>query len=169
MCQAPVLRWECADGFAQRSDETRKSECQAWIDDHLVPLIEALNPDFEHGYGMDFGRSGDLSAIAPYELGKDLVRRFPLLLELRNVPFGQQEQILFWLVDRLPRFMAAAMDARGNGQYLAESAMQRYGASRIEQVMLTIEWYRDAMPRFKAGFEDKTIQIPRDADVRAFC
>ncbi len=87
------------------------------------------------------------------------------MIELRNVPFRQQEQILFYLVDRLPRFSSGAMDARGNGQYLAEVAMQRYGASRIQQVMLTTEWYRENMPRYKAAFEDRTIVLPRDADI----
>jgi len=52
------------------------------------------------------------------------------------------------------------MDARGNGQYLAETARQRYGA-RIAQVMLSLEWYREQMPRFKAAFEDGAITIPQ--------
>src|SRR5207249_8509378 len=54
--------------------------------------------------------------------------------------------------------------ARGNGQYLAETARQRYGP-KIAQVMLSTEWYRDNMPRFRAAFEDGTIVIPRDADI----
>ena len=56
------------------------------------------------------------------------------------------------------------MDARGNGQYLAETAAQRYGG-RIEQVMLSQAWYRENMPRYKAAFEDGTIEIPRDAEI----
>jgi phage FluMu gp28-like protein len=56
------------------------------------------------------------------------------------------------------------MDARGNGQYLAETAMQRYG-QRIRQVMLSPDWYRDNMPRYKAAFEDGTIEIPKDAAI----
>jgi phage FluMu gp28-like protein len=90
------------------------------------------------------------------------------VVELRNVPFNQQKQVLFYLVDALAersgRFVGGAMDARGNGQYLAEQAALRYG-SRIEQVMLTSEWYRDNMPRYKAAFEDGTIDLPADADI----
>jgi phage FluMu gp28-like protein len=70
-------------------------------------------------------------------------------------------------VDRLPRFRGGAMDARGNGQYLAEVAMQKYSISRIAQVMLTVEWYRENMPPLKAGFEDRTFILPSDADVLA--
>jgi len=59
------------------------------------------------------------------------------------------------------------MDAGGNGSWLAEQAAQRYGFSRIDQVKLSEEFYRENMPRWKAGFEDDTIRLPRDADVLA--
>ncbi len=89
----------------------------------------------------------------------------PFVVEMRNVPFEQQRQILFYIVDHLPRFMAGEMDATGNGAYLAEVAAQRYGFSRIAQVMLSEAWYREATPKFKAAFEDGTTLLPRDADV----
>ena len=117
-------------------------------------------------FGEDFGRTGDLTVIWPLQMKSNLVRHTPFVIELRNIPFRQQEQILFYTIDRLPRFIAGVMDARGNGQYLAETAMQRYG-QRIQQLMLSAEWYRDNMPRYKAAFEDGTIEIPRDADILA--
>jgi phage FluMu gp28-like protein len=43
--------------------------------------------------------------------------------------------------------------------------MQRYGASRISQVMLSEKWYRENMPPYKAWFEDKSILIAKDADL----
>ena len=33
--------------------------------------------------------------------------------------------------------------------------------------MLSEAWYRENMPRYKAAFEDGTIEIPKDADVLA--
>ena len=81
------------------------------------------------------------------------------------MPFEQQRQVLFFIVDRLPRFTAGAMDATGNGAYLAEVAAQRYGAGRIAQVKLSIEWYRENMPKFVAAFEDATTVLPKDADI----
>ena len=72
--------------------------------------------------------------------------------------------MLFYIADRIPRFTTGAMDARGNGQYLAETAAQRYGG-RIVQVMLPESWYRENMPQYKAAFEDGPIEIPKDADV----
>lgn len=172
MVDAPVLRWECKKGFELLPEHIRKAECQDWIDEHLKPVLERLDPALKSGFGEDFGRSGDLTVIAPFQLEQSLRRRYPFLVELRNVPFRQQEQILFYIGDRLPRFFSAAMDARGNGQFLAEVAMQRWGALRVEQVMLSETWYREHTAPFKAAFEDDQISLPRDAevldDLRAF-
>ena len=87
-----------------------------------------LDKNLRHAYGFDFGRSGDLSVCMPLAEERTLMLRAPFVLELRNVPFRQQEQILFHVVDRLPRFTNGKHDARGNGQFLAEYAQQRYGA-----------------------------------------
>lgn len=87
------------------------------------------------------------------------------MLELRNVPFKQQEQITWYLMDGLPMLLGAAFDAQGNGAYLAEYAMQRYGASRVQQVMPTEGWYRDNMPPVKAALEDgNLVDLPKDED-----
>jgi phage FluMu gp28-like protein len=162
---APVLHMTCPDGFDQRSDKERALFVVDWIEQHLAPLVDALPKSLRSFYGFDFGRSGDLSVLTPLLEGQRLHRRAPFMIEMRNVPFRQQEQLLFWLVDRLPRFSGGAHDARGNGQFLAEVAMQRYGASMIHQIMLSREFYRDNMPKMKAAFEDDEISIPKDADV----
>lgn len=70
------------------------------------------------------------------------------------MPFRQQEQITRYLMDGLPGLLGAAFDARGNGAYLAEYAMQRYGSGRVQQVMPTEGWYREHMPPVKAALED---------------
>jgi phage FluMu gp28-like protein len=162
--EIPVLRWEMPEEFARTPEQERTRTALDWCEAIVKPALDALEPDGLSYFGEDFGRSGDLTVIWPLQLKRNTVRRTPFVVELRNIPFRQQEQILFYIVDRLPRFMAGAMDARGNGQYLAETAMQRYG-SRIAQVMLSTEWYRDQMPRYKAAFEDGLIELPRDADI----
>jgi phage FluMu gp28-like protein len=160
----PILRWEMPAEFAGRAEADRYSETLAWCEDNVAPALDALDPNLASYFGEDFGRSGDLTVIWPLQIAQNLTRRTPFVVELRNIPFRNQEQILFYIADRLPRFTAGAMDARGNGQYLAETASQRYG-TRIVQVMLSESWYRDNMPRYKAAFEDGTIEIPKDADV----
>lgn len=166
MFDAPVLRWTPpADNFVQWSEEMRTAEMRDWLEEHLRPLLAALDPDLSSGFGEDFGRTGDLTVIAPFQLECNLTRRFPFLLELANCPFDQQREALFYVGDRLPRFRAGKLDSRGNGHYLAEKAMQRWGAERIECVMLSQTWYRENTAPLKAAFEDGTIALPRSADV----
>lgn len=161
----PVLRLAYPQGYETQAEHLRLADSLSWCERELLPLLEVLPVDVRSFYGMDFGRSGDLSVIVPLLQLQDLRRRVPFQVELRNVPFKQQEQILFYLVDRLPGFLRGKNDARGNGQQLAETAAVRYGHSRIEQVMLTEGWYRDNMPPFKAALEDGTLdQIPADRD-----
>lgn len=162
---SPVLRWRCEPAFAELPDEDRHEAAQRWLREHLDPVLGRLPETYPTWFGEDFGRSGDLTVIFPLQEQPGLKWRAPCVIELRNVPFRQQEEILFHLADRLPRFRGAAMDARGNGQYLSEVAMQRYGAWRIRQVMLSTEWYREQMPRYKAAFEDRALVLPRDADI----
>ena len=161
----PVLRWECKAGFELLGDSIRAADCNDWLTAQMRPLLERLPPEAISFDGEDFGRSGDLSVHVPLIQHQNLVRRVPFTVELRNVPFRQQEQVAFYLLDRLPRFTGGAFDARGNGQYLAEVAMQRYGATRIQQVMLSEGWYREHMPPVKAALEDGNLQdLPKDAD-----
>lgn len=162
--EIPVLRWSCSKEFTFQPDHIRHAEANDWCEENLLPLLQKLDPKHLHYFGEDFGRTGDLTIIIPREELPGLIYTVPFVVELRNVPFKQQEQILFYIVDRLPRFVSGAMDARGNGQYLAEVAAQRY-FEKIKQVMITTEWYRDVMPKYKAAFEDSTILLPKDADI----
>ena len=162
--QIPVIRYEQPDDFKYYSEDVRQSVVEAWCEETLLPLLEAMDPERQSFFGQDFGRSGDLSVIIPLQETQAATFKAPFSLELRNIPFKQQEQILFFIVDRLPRFSFGALDARGNGQYLAEVAAQKYGENRIAEIMLTEKWYREAMPKYKAAFEDKTILLPKDAD-----
>ena len=164
--EIPVLRWHCGASAIERGNAALVKDAEDWIAAELAPAMARLDRDLMSCFGEDFGRSGDLTVIWPLQIAPNLVRRTPFLVELRGVPFKQQEQVLFYIVDRLPRFIGGAMDARGNGQYLAEEAALRYG-SRIEQVMLSVEWYRENMPRYKAAFEDGKIELPRHADILA--
>ncbi len=162
----PVVRLAMPTSFAEEPVHIREAEIRDWCERELGPLLRGrLNPNWRSFFGEDFARSGDLTVLWPSQEKPDLGLTTPFIVELRNMPFEQQKQIVYYIIDRLPRFTAGAFDARGNGQYLAEVAMQKYGATRIAQVMLSAEWYRENMPRFKAAFEDKTIDAPRDADV----
>lgn len=163
---APVLRFARTDEYAQLPDHARASDTQDWIDERLAPLVKFLDKTHRSSIGLDFGRNGDLTVITPLLEGQMLRRRAPFIVELRNTPFKQQEQILFWLCDNLPRFNFAALDSRGNGQYLGEVTMQRYGTGSVAQVMPTAKWYLENFPKLKAAFEDGNLEaIPKDKDI----
>lgn len=161
---AKVLRLEAPKGFELETDAYRTTWVTDWLTRELLPELEKLDPSLISGFGQDFGRKGDLSSIAPWQLLQNLKRRFPFLVEMRNVPYRQQEQVLFYLVDRLPNFRKGAMDGGGNGAALAEYAQQRYGVL-VEVVLFTESWYRQHMGPLKEAFEQDTIEIPADVDV----
>lgn len=163
--RASVFRWTCPGGFEQLPDDHRTREALRFCEENIGPRILELSEHHPTVFGADFGRFGDLTVIWILREDEGLAYRTPFVTELRNVPFRQQEEILFYIGERLPNFKGGALDARGNGQYLAETAMQKFGAYRILQVMLTAQWYRDHMPRYKSVFEDKNITIPKDGDI----
>ncbi|MHB9021313.1 MAG: hypothetical protein ACYC3A_05760 [Halothiobacillus sp.] len=165
MYDAPIIRLEYDDAFGAMAESVRRADVADWIKVNLDPLLAGLNGKLLHCYGEDFARSGHLSVIAPMMLSEQLTRWVPFMIELRNVPTRQQEQILWYIIDRLPRFQAGAMDATGNGETIAEYTMDKYGG-RINPIKLNDAFYGANMTAFKAAFEDGLIKIPRNADVR---
>ena len=165
MYDAPVLRYTCPKGFEQRSDGDRWREVQDWLDLEVAPRLAILDPDLQSVFGQDFGRSGDLTVMVPAQIEQNLRRKAPFILELRNMPHRQQEQVAKFVIKGLPRFVKGAVDARGNGHALSEFLAQEFGFSRVELVMATEGWYREQMPPLKKAFEDATIALPRDKDV----
>lgn len=161
----PVVRWECSADFIKLTDRTREAEALAFCRNEMDPLLDQLDKDLKSYFGLDFAMSGDLSVFWPIQIQQDMTRRPPFILELRNVPYAQQRQIIWYIVDRLPNFQIGAMDATGNGAPLAQETATRYGVGNIREVKINEAWYRDITPKFKAGFEDELIAMPRDLDV----
>lgn len=160
----PIIRWVLPDSFKNLPEHLRKAATRDFCEQRLLPILETLNPDRPHYFGEDFARSGDATAILPVELQRNLVRRAVMLVELRNVPFETQRDVLFYIADRLPRMSGGALDAAGNGAYLAEVAAQRYG-ERIVEVKATADWYRSNSTAYVEAIGDRTMVLPRDDDV----
>lgn len=160
----PVIRLTKDNSFNEWPEYLRQAEIKDWCDEFLRPELNKLNPKLMHAFGEDFGRLGDLTVIDPITIEQNLDRTVPFSVELRNIPFKQQEQVLFYIVDRLPRLVGGALDAGGNGMYLAEQARHRYGSGRIQEIKLSESWYLENMPKLKAAFEDAKLTIPADAD-----
>ncbi|WP_243033000.1 hypothetical protein [Vibrio cincinnatiensis] len=161
-----ILEIESPEGFIEWPEGARHIFIQHWCDTVLQPEIDKLDPRHSHSFGEDFARKGDLSQFVPLAQRKDLTKYVPFFVELRNMPYKSQEQVLFYLLDRLPRKRGMAFDATGNGGYLAESAALRYGTEMVAQVNLNEPWYREWMPKLKAQFESQNIDIPKHENVR---
>lgn len=159
-----IVRFECDDKFITYSDVEREALTLEYLLTEVLPQLEQLNPEQRHSFGVDFARSGDLSVFAVCACLPSTARRLALTLEIRNCPYDQQKQIMLFVLSKLPRFIGAAFDATGNGGYLAESALLRYGSSMVETVHLNDKWYREWMPKYKALYESDLISIPKDEE-----
>ena len=164
----PVLRDQRPEAFTHKSEYTRSLEILDWCNDTLGPLLALLPKDEVSFVGADFARVSDLSAYMPLLQRQNLTRYAPFVVELRGMPFRQQLQVLWYLIDHLPRFAGAALDARGLGMQMAEETAQRYGGPEIIlSIQATRPWYLENLPPYRAAFEDGLIQLPMDADILA--
>lgn len=161
----PIVRLNLSDDFMQKSEYTKASYIDDFLSDEINPLLKNLNINNRHFIGEDFARSSDLSVFWILSENKDLTLSTPFIIELRNAPHKVQEQIAHYIIDRLPRFNGGGFDARGNGEYLAESCTERYGEDLIISVKASESFYLNAFPKLKAALEDKTITLPKSADI----
>lgn len=165
MYPGEVYRLELDNAFMDKREKEQIRWATHWCEANLKLALEEWprRPTF---FGEDFGRVADRTVLAPGYLTQRLVRKFPWAVEMLNVPFTVQMAVIEYVVDRLRKrgvFIGGAMDAGGNGAYVAEQAAKRYG-KRIDQVKLSEKWYVEYLPRFKKAFEDDLIHVVRDAD-----
>lgn len=163
----PVLRLTAPDGFVDWPLAAAEEYIADWLQREVAPHIKQIPRSLRSFIGGDFARSGDLTSFFPLVEQQNLELHAPFIIELRDMPFRSQEQILGYIGNHLPNMSGMALDARGNGQALAEWARQEFGHSRVLEVMTTESWYREAMPRLKAHLDDRTMTIPQDKDVLA--
>jgi phage FluMu gp28-like protein len=160
---AAVIRKACDDSFTFEKEEKRVREFDKWLRREIRDILLAhTNPVY---IGEDFARSGDLTCIFFDEEMPDGRLLTFLVIELRNVPFSQQWQVIKYVMDALPALGSAAFDSRGNGQMIAEYAAQEW-PGYVYQVMITTKWYAENFPGLKGGMEDSTTNIPDDPFIR---
>ncbi|SAI74578.1 Mu-like prophage FluMu protein gp28 [Bordetella ansorpii] len=165
--ERPVLRLALDDDFVRRGEDERKSIVADWITRHVDPALRMVNPRLQTVFAQDFARHRDFSVFGVGQVEGNLRRRVPFIIEMHNVPARQQEQIIWYVIDRLPRQCGGAMDATGSGETLAEYTADRYGHGQVHQIKLNRTWYGTWMPRLIQAFEDGTIDLPRDDNVSA--
>jgi phage FluMu gp28-like protein len=85
---------------------------------------------------------------------------------LRNVPFDEQERVLYELLE-LPTLRRACIDNSGLGRQLIERAQKRFGTYKVEPVTFTLATKEQLAYPLKAAFEDHTVRIPDDPKIIA--
>ena len=166
-----VLRLALDADFVHQALYRREAYVHDWIDRELAPVMAELDPELRHFLGMDYARHRDFSIICPMSVDMSRHRDVPFVMEMHKVPTRQQQQILFYILRGLPRFVGAALDATGSGETLAEDTADEFGHNRIHQVKISRAWYGAWMPKFVQLYEDGAITMPKDdnlhQDVRA--
>lgn len=160
-----IYRYEAPVGFESWTPAMREAEIEAWCIENLLPELARLSDKNRHTFGEDFARRGDLTVFAPLAISPTLRKRTPFLVELRNLTYEAQRQVMFFICDRLPRLSGLAFDATGNGGYLAEQAALKYGSGLVDQVQLNLAWYALWMPKLKGEFEAFNLEIARHQSV----
>ena len=162
----PVFRLERKPSWQEVDKAVRKGEVDDWIADHLDPILENL-PQMQSHFGMDYGRVSDLSVIWPAQRQLDMSLLPPFVVEMACIPKAQQQQVLWHIIRKLPRFSGGAIDAGGNGAGTAEDAAEEFGLNHIAQVKFSERWYIDHMPRFISAFDEDWTRMPADANILA--
>ncbi|EPN2463473.1 hypothetical protein ACTWCJ_004250 [Pseudomonas aeruginosa] len=112
-----IHRYEAPAGFESWTPELREAEVRTWCEENLQPELARLSDQNRHTFGEDFARRGDLTVFTPLAISPTLRKRVPFQVELRNLTYEAQRDIMRFICDRLPRLSGLAFDATGNGGY----------------------------------------------------
>lgn len=154
-----VFRFYEKDDFVFKNESERYKRVLEWFN-QVKDIFRNCKSDIV--LGEDFGRSGDLTVLWFESVNNDDTSKTLCVIELRNIPFSNQEQFILLCLNELDKkFLGAAFDSRGNGQMIAENLSLEYRGI-ILQVMLSRKWYLENMPKLKTAIEDKTTDIPKD-------
>ncbi len=146
------------------------------------PQGEGRPYDRELYLGIDIGRKRDLTIAWLFEkVGGLLWSRH--LLTMKGIAFDEQERSICRLIEgcsgglrppgdgHRPPLQGATVrrccvDQSGLGMMLAEHLVQKYGAV-VEPVQFTAAFKERIVPMVKRAFEDRTVRIPDNREVRA--
>lgn len=114
--------------------------------------------------GVDIGRRRDLTVIWIVAVeGGALVTR--CVIEMRGAPFRDQYAVIREVL-AIPRVRRMCIDSGGLGMQLAESAVEDYGAWRVEALTFTAASKTRLAVGLRRAVEDRRIRIPVDPAIR---
>ncbi len=114
--------------------------------------------------GMDIGRRRDLSVIwIDDKIGSTLVTR--AVIPMARTPFYVQQKVLWTLLENTP-IRRACIDQTGIGAKLAEDAIDRFGAHRVEGIDFTAGNKEALAGGLRQVMEDRQTALPVDPVIR---
>ena len=134
----------------------------------LPPSFEVLDPTLLNGeafyVGFDVARRRDGSVIW---LNRDRqgVQETVAVIRMKKVPFFIQKVVLFSLLAH-PQLRRACIDQTGIGAQIAEEAIDRFGASKVEGIDFTIASKETLATGIKQKMEDGLVRIPAEIYLR---
>ena len=131
------------------------------ITDILKPLEEIKRDLY---VGIDIGRKKDLTVIWCLEQFENIKYTRQVKI-LENTPFHIQYEIISAILKH-NKLRRCCIDSTGLGMQLAETAQRDFGKYRIEPIMFTNKSKEEMAYNLRTNFEDKTIFIPPDHDIR---
>ncbi|MEX5365690.1 hypothetical protein WCE00_01755 [Acinetobacter haemolyticus] len=163
--ERPVFRLTLSDDFAKKPEPDRRAYVQDWLEKEVKPVLDNLNKNLRHVAGHDFARHRDFSHFMPAEIDDSLNRNVPFVIEMHKVPTRQQEQVIWFVLRRLPNLCAVSMDASGNGETFAEYTADEFGHDLVHQIKISRSWYGQWMSKYIQAFEDGVLTLPRDGNL----
>lgn len=164
-----ILRLTLGDDFNALTPDERDAYIDDWIQRYLEPELQKLDKRKQHCAGQDYARHRDFSFILPFYIEQDLRRVAPFVIEMHRVPSRLQQKILWYMLERLPRFGGIAMDATGNGETIAGNTAEKFGEHMVHQIKLSRNWYGLWTPKLVTAFEEDMIDLPRDDNLKNDC
>jgi len=116
--------------------------------------------------GVDIGRVHDLTVFWLLERVAGGIHLTRDILTLEKQPFARQEELL-WQRLALPNLRRACLDATGLGRQLAERAIERFGARRVEAITFTAPVKEDLAFGLRTLLEQRKLRIPAEKNIRA--
>ena len=147
-------------------------EASAWLSYDLIHGVEHEQAGLPEAYGgnpvfvgVDIGIRNDLFVVWVLEqVGYVLWTRE--LITRRRAPFTEQDALLDDVFARY-HVIRCCMDQTGMGEKPVEDAKRRHGESRVEGVVFSTASKLVLATLGKEAFEDKTIRIPIDQNLRS--
>ena len=128
----------------------------------VLKSLETIKGDLY--VGVDIGRRKDLTVIWCLERFENskYTRKVKVL---EKTPFHIQYEIISAILMH-PKLRRCCIDSTGIGMQLAETAQKDFGKYRVETVMFTNKSKEEMAYNLRTNFEDKSVFIPNDHDIR---